>query len=174
MHVKIDDTNLNVERVPIKADGACLFNMLSMAMFGNESQSIVVRSRIVRHVVENYNDYSNFIIRSHYAAQDENNNCIEREIRETPLSSDEYHELMMKPYTFGTFVELSVASKIFQRRVYVFEKSGLSLACLMKLGEPQWPMIIAMFSGDRTKGHFDMLKPVLSAVYKVLGSLSLK
>ncbi|KAI5734685.1 hypothetical protein M8J77_009469 [Diaphorina citri] len=52
--------------IMMKGDGACMFNMLSQAMFGSEANSVRVRETIVQHILTNYEDYCGFIIRGHY------------------------------------------------------------------------------------------------------------
>lgn len=42
----------------VTGDGACLFNMLSLALFGTEENSLRIRQDVVRHVVAYYKDYS--------------------------------------------------------------------------------------------------------------------
>jgi hypothetical protein len=42
-----------------------MFNMLSMAIFGSESNSVRVRETIVQHILTHYEEYCGFIIRGH-------------------------------------------------------------------------------------------------------------
>ncbi|XP_008482471.2 uncharacterized protein LOC103519163 [Diaphorina citri] len=133
--------------------------MLSQAMFGSEANSVRVRETIVQHILTNYEDYCGFIIRGHYRPAE---NQVDRltDDGNGVMSPQEYAAHMFQPYSYGTFVELSVAAKVFKKRINVFEMRGQSLELYSSLGEPHWPVVIALFSGNRTNGHFDLLRPI--------------
>uniref|UniRef100_A0A8D8Q905 OTU domain-containing protein n=1 Tax=Cacopsylla melanoneura TaxID=428564 RepID=A0A8D8Q905_9HEMI len=118
MEVWINNDYVKVERIPIKGDGACLFNMLSVAMFGHEMQSLYVRGIIVRHILEHYDEFRHFIMRGHYSHSASENDDLSGRNNE-PLSAEEYGAHMMSPFSYGTFVELAVAARIFERKVYI-------------------------------------------------------
>lgn len=125
--------------VKVKGDGACLFNALSMGMSGTELHAHAIRSDIVAHVLNRVEDYQESI-------------CLAGEASATP---GRYAQFMGKPHEYGTFVEITAAAALFQRRIVVVR--GGHVEC--HVGLVEWPMLVMEFSGDREKGHFDLLWP---------------
>lgn len=157
---------VRVERIPITGDGACLFNMLSMALHGTEEQSYSIRKSIVEYVVQNFERYSAFLIKAHYqAATNEDDTLLYNDVDNVTFSAMEYQVYMLRPYAYGTFVELTIASELFQRRFYVFEKRrGANMTFFHDVGEHHWPMTITVLSGARSAGHFELLRPISSTL----------
>lgn len=72
-----------------------------------------------------------------------------------PRTPGRYAQFMGKPHDYGTFVEITAAAALFQRRIVVVR--GGHVEC--HVGLMEWPMLVMEFSGDRGKGHFDLLWP---------------
>ncbi|KAH9367467.1 hypothetical protein HPB48_004243 [Haemaphysalis longicornis] len=89
--------------VLIKGDGACLFRSLSYVMYDTELLAREVRELIVRHVVDNWEE---FCIMSHDSSGD------------NYTSSAEYFADMSRASTYGCLCELVAASQLF---AFVFE-----------------------------------------------------
>uniref|UniRef100_A0A8D8VEP3 OTU domain-containing protein n=1 Tax=Cacopsylla melanoneura TaxID=428564 RepID=A0A8D8VEP3_9HEMI len=96
----------------VRGDGACLFNMLSLAMFGTQEHSLNIRTDIVHHVLSYYDSYK------HSIAIGEHSEIV------CP-SANEYQTYMLKPKNFGDFVEVTAASTIFQKRIITIRNGAI-------------------------------------------------
>lgn len=74
----------------------------------------------VDRILSNYEEYWPFIIRGHYRS-------ILTDCDNISMSVEEYRAHMLNPYSYGTFVELSVAAVLFERRIYVCFRGERSL-----------------------------------------------
>ncbi|KAI5725764.1 hypothetical protein M8J77_019875 [Diaphorina citri] len=99
--VCIDGEARGFTLVKVKGDGACLFNALSMGMSGTEVHAHAIRSDIVAHVLNWFEDFQESI-------------CLAGEASATP---GRYAQFMGKPHEYGTFVEITAAAALFQRRI---------------------------------------------------------
>lgn len=52
--------------------------------------------------------------------------------------------------------------------MYVLEERGPSVELFYEIGDPERPMIVTVFSGDRNAGHFELLRPVGSTPLPIL------
>lgn len=134
-----DDITFNI--MDVAGDGACLFNMLSLAFFNTELYSLFIRQDVVHHIFENYQLYGDFT--THIRTGD-------------GMTREEYAAYMIQPYTYGTHVEVEAASKVFQRRIVVFREEALEC----DIGQQDWSCVVTEFSGSRDAGHFKLAWPV--------------
>lgn len=94
---------------PIKGDGNCLFRALAYQLLGDEDEHFCVRSYLVR--LENFNSYlfeDKIIPGPHGAAKS---------------TLKEHTKLMMRPWVWGTHVEMMAAATLFRAPVYYIKKS---------------------------------------------------
>lgn len=68
MEICVHGEIIRVERVITTGDGACLFNMLSIALHRTEQHSYSIRSSIVEYVLQNFERYSPFLNKTNYQA----------------------------------------------------------------------------------------------------------
>ncbi|KAI5722606.1 hypothetical protein M8J76_010895 [Diaphorina citri] len=145
----IDGRTVKYVMKPVTGDGACMFNMLSLALFGTEAHSLSIRREIVRHVVEYYEHYSAHIVFEHLG------------LIESP-TRQQYEAYMSHPYHYGDFVELTAASAIFQRRIVTVRNDRVEC----DVGAREWGMIVTRFSGNTRGGHFDLCWPSGQLFYR--------
>ncbi|XP_071565387.1 uncharacterized protein [Temnothorax nylanderi] len=128
--------------VPITGDGACLFRSLSYLMYYNQLMARDVRELIVKHVVDNWEEFS---IMSHDSEGD------------NYTSSAEYLAHMSQPFTYGGLCELVAAGQLFR---FVFEvyRNGELYKSFGVEGHPVKRLRFT-HAQDLSKGHFDAYVP---------------
>jgi len=141
----IDGMARSFRRIVCTGDGACMFNSLSMAMFGTEAYSLSIRLDIVRHIIANFDDYSPHVCAQHFC---------EHQMSDAP-TADDYFRYMSKPYVMGDYLELTAAAALFQVRIIVIRQGNVEY----NVGCPEWATIVLDFSGDRNSGHYNLLWP---------------
>lgn len=126
--------------VPITGDGACLFRSLSYLMYDTQLMAREVRELIVRHVVDNWEEFS---IMSHDINGD------------NYTSSAEYLAHMSRPFTYGSLCELVAAGQLFEFVFEVYRNGEL----YESLGAEGHPVRRLRFTQDLSRGHFDAYLP---------------
>ncbi|XP_024888866.1 uncharacterized protein LOC112465530, partial [Temnothorax curvispinosus] len=126
--------------VPITGDGACLFRSLSYLMYYNQLMASDVRELIVKHVVDNWEEFS---IMSHDSKGD------------NYTSSAEYLAHMSQPFTYGGLCELVAAGELFGFVFEVYRNGEL----YKSFGVEGHPVKRLRFTQDLSKGHFDAYVP---------------
>ena len=91
---------------PINGDGNCLFRTISDQLFNTQDEHLLVRTTIVRF--ENLNK----AVFANYLMSQVNTNTITSHI-----------DRMMRPYMWGTHIEVIAAASLFQIPVYFTEES---------------------------------------------------
>lgn len=141
----IEFLNVNGEMVPhtivpITGDGACLFRALSYLMYDTQLIAREVRELIVRHVVDNWEEFS---IMSHDSKGD------------NYISSAEYLAHMSRPFTYGGLCELVAAGQLFEFVFEVYRNGELYEG----FGAEGHPVRRLRFTQDLSRGHFDAYLP---------------
>lgn len=126
----------------ILGDGSCMFRALAYLIHGDENRHLEVRKQIVDHIYNNWDKYG-MLTANRY---------------EQPYANAEaYRRDMMNPRTFGTTIEIWVASDIFDyafevyhnNKLYIDPKENLESRNNLK------PVKRLKFSGPLSSGHFD-------------------
>ena len=87
-----------------------MFRAISLSIYGTEENHSIIRSRIVDHVVNNWNLYEAFVVgdTSHGI----------------PITNEhDYKKIMSKSRTYGGHLELNAATVIFNIFIIVFHQS---------------------------------------------------
>ena len=134
-----------VVTVSANADGACLFNSISLLLSGTD-----VYSHVIRHVICNY------------ICAKENHNKLVQHIPTLYKSGKEYveKERMRNCFTWCTDLEIVVLSQISGHDVFAYtqHKNWVHYSANMKYDDPRTPT--AFYLNNSSGNHFD---PVLTS-----------
>ncbi|AXS67748.1 p87/vp80 [Cryptophlebia peltastica nucleopolyhedrovirus] len=134
----INNKSIPHKIVKIGADGACLFRAIALFKYGDQNMHLRVRDEIVKYVIENWDDFSNYTC-------DETTNCYK--------SIYEYEKFMSQPQTYGSTTELYAASIIYAMRFEVYKDQKLYGN---GFGDDSFQIKRLRFSGHNMHGHFDV------------------
>lgn len=128
----------------VKKDGSCLFNFLSLGLFGTEKYALKIRRDIVKHVVKNFEFYGNFMAYT---------------------NKEQYLTYMNNIRSFGTYNEVVAASAVFKVRIIVFRHNIL----ICDVGKGYFDKtLVSDFSGNINAGHFDLAWPINNEFHKTV------
>lgn len=123
-------------------DGSCMFHSLSQSMYGNVYHTSNIRSRIVQHIYDNWEQYQAYTCDEHGQPYSD---------RVT------YFREMSKESTYGSVCELMAAGDIFPFTFEVYKKNELKGRFSSNNGGQVRRL---RFSGADLSGHYDVLVPV--------------
>ena len=135
-----------VVTIAAKSNGACLFNSMSLLLYGTD-----VYSQIIRHVICNY------------ISAPENYSKLQQHIPPKYSSGKDYAEKknMQNSFVWGTDLEVCVFCLITGHDVYVYSQHGNWNRFSINLKQSDPKMSPAFYLSNLTGNHFD---PVLTSL----------
>ena len=135
----------------IIGDGNCLFRSCSLFIYNTQNYHLIVRSSIVDYIVTNWDNEYEFLI-------------IGNEFHKNNTSPIKYYHFMIKDGIYGTDLELSAFSKLYNvytvvkkllhnEKTFTPEEEELNLAS--DNSNPNYSVLI--FRGDGNAGHYDVM-----------------
>ena len=149
--VKSNESMMEQNRVKIKiiGDENCLFRCFAHYLYNDQNLHSKLRNKIVQNIVDNWQNYENFIVGNIYYK-----NVLKNKTKDI-LNSNDYKNYMLNNYVYGNEIEIKSFVEMYNVHVTVYMKN---LNNIHSFGNDKSNLkLTLLFDGNFDVGHYDII-----------------